>query len=199
MPHLQSGGGFDAEIISDLPGVVTLRVSGHGAKKCFKPEGGGHRWQRIPPTEKRGRTQTSSITVAIIGDSVGGQIEINPHDLRIDTYIGQGPGGQHRQKCATAVRITHIPTGVVSCCENERSRLQNERFAMEQLSARIAQATEQRRLDKENAARRGQIGTGYRGDKIRTIQMQNDRVTNHINGRKCSAKQYLKGHLELIQ
>lgn len=196
---MQSGGVFSAEIVSDLPGIVTIRIAGNGAKKAFKPEAGGHRWQRIPPTEKRGRTQTSSVTVAIISDGKAGEVEWSDKDLRIDTYVGSGPGGQHRNKVATAVRITHLPTGTVVCCENERSQGQNKRFALEQLSTKLAEAEEERHRSKTNSARRGQIGTGYRGDKIRTVQMQNDRVTNHVNGRKCSAKQYLKGNLGLIQ
>lgn len=116
----------------------------------------------------------------------------------MDTYIGQGPGGQHRQKCATAVRLTHIPTGTIATCENERSLNQNKQQAYRVLRARLADLASSKRQADENSARRGQIGTGYRGDKIRTVQMQNDRVTNHINGRQCSAKKYLKGDLEAI-
>lgn len=116
----------------------------------------------------------------------------------MDTYIGQGPGGQHRQKCATAVRLTHIPTGLVATCENERSLNQNKQQAYKVLKARLSGLEATKRQEDENKSRRGQIGSGYRGDKIRTVQMQNDRVTNHINGRQCSAKRYLKGDLEAI-
>ena len=116
----------------------------------------------------------------------------------MDTYVGSGPGGQHRNKTATAVRLTHIPTGVVVTCENERSQGQNKQQAYLALKARLAAANAERVQSERNGARREQIGTGYRGDKIRTVQIQNDRVTNHANGRKCSAKRYLKGELEAI-
>jgi peptide chain release factor 1 len=185
--------------VSDLPGVLTLRFRGPSALRLFGPEGGGHRWQRVPPTEKRGRVQTSSVTVAVLPESSSSKLTVDPSDVREDCYVGSGPGGQHRNKTATAIRLTHIPTGTVVCCENERSQGQNKRQAWAVLSARIASSVAEQRQSKENGARREQIGTGYRGDKIRTVQMQNDRVTNHVTGRKCSAKRYLKGELEAIQ
>jgi peptide chain release factor 1 len=199
MRRLPKGAVFSSEIASDLSGTVVLRVCGEGAGKLFSKESGGHRWQGPSPTEKRGRVHTSSITVAVMGVSEDVIDDIDPADVVVDTFIGQGPGGQHRQKNATAVRMTHIPTGTVVCCENERSLQQNKRFASEALSAKVREAVAAQIQNEQNSARRGQIGTGYRGDKIRTVQLQNDRVTNHLTGRRCSAKQYLKGRLDLIQ
>jgi peptide chain release factor 1 len=190
---------FSSDIVSDLPGVLTLRFTGPSAMRLFGPESGGHRWQRTPPTEKRGRTQTSSVTVAVLPETSFGSLEVSPSDVREDCYIGSGPGGQHRNKTASAIRLTHLPTGLVVTCENERSQGQNRRQAWSVLQARLSSALAEQRQSRENGARREQIGTGYRGDKIRTVQMQNDRVTNHLNGRKCSAKRYLKGDLEAIQ
>lgn len=175
-----------------------MRFSGSGVGSLFAPEAGGHRFQRVPPTEKRGRRQTSSITVAVLGESAA-SAEFDPEDVLYDTYIGQGAGGQHRQKNATAVRATHVPTGTIACCENERSLGQNMRSALAVLKARVQDELTRQRTAEENSERRGQIGTGYRGDKVRTVQMQNDRVTNHLTGRTCSAKRYLKGELEAIQ
>lgn len=163
------------------------------------PEGGGHRWQRVPPTEKRGRTQTSSVTVAVLVESIEVVESVTKAEVREDTYVGSGPGGQHRNKTASAVRLTHLPSGLVVCCQDERSQHQNRDNAYSVLRARLAQIASDGRLERQNSSRREQIGTGYRGDKIRTVQMQNDRVTNHINGRKCSAKRYLRGDLSVIQ
>lgn len=165
----------------------------------FAGEAGGHRWQRVPPTEKRGRVQTSSVTVAVLEESAGGSFHLDWSDVDVGTYVGSGPGGQHRNKVATAVRMTHRDTGLVVTCENERSQDQNKQQAFKVMKARLAEAHAQRQQEERNGSRREQIGTGYRGDKIRTVQMQNDRVTNHITGRKCSAKRYLKGELECIQ
>lgn len=178
---------------------MTLRFSGAGAARAFAEESGGHRWQRVPPTEKRGRVQTSSVTVAVLDESAPVAFDLDWSDIEQDNYVGSGPGGQHRNKTATAVRLTHRPTGVVVCCENERSQGQNKQQAFRALKARLSSAHEEKQQSRRNGARREQIGTGYRGDKIRTVQMQNDRVTNHVNGRKCSAKRYLRGELEAIQ
>lgn len=198
-PAPPSGAAFSAEIVSDLPGVLVWKFTGAGARRLFAPEAGGHRWQRVPPTEKRGRTQTSSVTVAVLGASSDAAQDIDRADVRVETYRGTGPGGQHKNKTATAVRLTHRPTGVVVKCESERSQGQNKRLAFEELAARVQAIASERATARKNSRRRDQIGTGYRGDKIRTVQSQNGKVTNHTNGRKCSLNAYLKGRLDLVQ
>lgn len=139
------------------------------------------------------------MTVSVLADSGEPSADFHESDCSFDTYIGRGPGGQHRQKNATAVRVTHLPTGTVVTCESERSMRQNKREALRVLRSRLQEGARVAAENAENATRRDQIGTGYRGDKVRTVQMQNNRVTNHTNGRKCSAKEYLKGRLEMIQ
>lgn len=198
-PRLLRGAVFSYEIVSDLPGVLVWRFKGNGAVSLFEPEGGGHRWQRVPPTEKRGRTQTSSVTVAVLPESQSSSVNLDRGDVHIDTYVGSGPGGQHRNKTATAVRLTHRPSGLVVTCENERSQGQNKAQAFAELEARLSAAASEKAQQRANSERREQIGTGYRGDKIRTVQEQNGKVTNHINNRKCSLKNYLKGNLKAIQ
>lgn len=190
---------FSSDIVSDLPGVIVWRFKGKGARKLFEPEGGGHRWQRVPPTEKRGRTQTSSVTVAVMPEVDHATIDLNRGDVDIDTYVGSGPGGQHRNKTATAIRLTHRPSGLVVTCENERSQGQNKMQAFAVLESRLASMERDKAQQRENSTRRDQIGTGYRGDKIRTVQEQNGQVTNHVRNRRCDLKRYLKGDLEAVQ
>lgn len=179
--------------------MLVWRFRGNGATNLFEPEGGGHRWQRVPPTEKRGRTQTSSVTVAVLSEGGGQSVAMDRSEVDVDTYVGSGPGGQHRNKTATAVRLTHRPTGLVVTCENERSQGQNKAQAFAELEARLSARARAAAEHAANSNRREQIGTGYRGDKIRTVQEQNGKVTNHLTNRKCSLKAYLKGDLSAIQ
>lgn len=198
-PSTRAGGPFSAEILTDTPGLLCWRFLGSTATDSFSRESGGHRWQRVPPTEKRGRVQTSSVTVAVLPGDAGAISGVDRGDVSVDFYVGQGPGGQHRNKTATAARLVHIPTGIVACCENERSRHQNERYAWDVLCARVQQHLSAQQHGRVNGARREQIGTGYRGDKIRTVQEQNGKVTNHLTGRTCSLKTYLRGDLDAIR
>lgn len=159
----------------------------------FRDEPGGHRWQRVPPNEKRGRVHTSTITVAVLPEATEAQVYLDPRDLDTDTCRGSGPGGQYRNKTESAVVIRHIPSGLVVRCESERSQHQNRATALALLRSRLWEAA-QAKLDGGLAAmRRGQVGSGMRGDKRRTIRVQDGTVTDHVTGRRWTFRLYERG------
>lgn len=175
-------------------GFALLRVSGAGAARAFGDEGGGHRWQRVPPNDKRGRVQTSTITVVVLPEPTPLEVVIDPRDLEWSTCRASGDGGQHLQKTESAVQLRHRPTGIAVRCESERSQHQNRATALAVLRARIlARATEERRA-RRDAERRAQVGSGERGDKRRTIRAQDGVVTDHVSGRRWSYRDYERGH-----
>jgi len=178
------------------PGYICIKVTGEGVTKSFKNESGGHRWQRVPPTEKRGRVQTSTITVAVLEEMPGIKVDIHDRDIEITIARGSGKGGQHRNVTDSAVQVKHIPTGIIVRCESERSQHQNKEQAMSVLRQRIHQRVTSKMAGDVNDARRGQVGSGMRGDKVRTIRVRDDMVTNHINGRCMSYKRYSQGFIE---
>ena len=167
---------------SDLGGYreVIVRLVGNGAYSKLKFESGGHRVQRVPATETQGRIHTSACTVAVLAEpDEAVAVQINPADLRIDTYRASGAGGQHINKTDSAVRITHIPTGIVAECQDDRSQHRNKAKALQVLSARIQEKDRSERAAKDAAARKGLIGTGDRSDRIRTYNFPQGRLTDH--------------------
>lgn len=180
--------GYKTEIINanetELGGFkeISFMINGEGAYSKLKFESGVHRVQRVPETESQGRIHTSTVTVAVLPEAEDVELEINPADLQIDTFRSSGAGGQHINKTESAIRITHIPTGVVVECQDERSQYKNKDKAMKVLKSRLLQAKREEQEDSIAAERKQQVGTGDRSERIRTYNYPQGRVTDHRIG-----------------
>lgn len=198
--------GWMVEIVSSSEGEqggykeVIARLSGTQVYAWLKFESGAHRVQRVPETEAQGRIHTSTCTVAVMPEiEEVGEIEIKPDDLRIDTYRASGAGGQHVNRTDSAVRITHLPTGVVVECQDERSQHKNRARAMSVLKAKLLQAERDRQRAEQAATRRSLIGTGDRSERIRTYNFPQNRITDHrINVTLYQLEDMMEGHLDPI-
>lgn len=176
---------------------VTFSVSGQGAYSRFKFESGVHRVQRVPETESQGRIQTSAATVAVLPEVEEVEVDINQNDLRIDVFRAGGPGGQCVNTTDSAVRITHLPTGIVVSCQDEKSQFKNKDKAMKILRSRIFEAMEAKRHSEIADARKSQIGSGDRSERIRTYNFPQSRITDHrINLTLYKLEQVLNGSLD---
>ena len=197
---------WQIEILSESPGEhggykeIIARIIGHGAYSRLKFESGAHRVQRVPETESQGRIHPSAATVAILPevDEIE-SIEINPADLKVDTFRASGAGGQHVNKTDSAIRLTHLPTGIVVECQDERSQHKNRARAMSLLAARLLNAQREKQKAEETETRRSLVGSGDRSDRIRTYNFPQGRVTDHrINLTLYKLDEIIAGNLDSL-
>lgn len=175
---------------------ITFLVRGKGCQAALKHEAGGHRVQRVPPTEKRGRRQTSTVTVAVLPEAQEVELRLRDSDLRFETYRAGGPGGQHQNKTDSAVRVTHLPTGI-QAASTMKSQKENKKLALAVLRSRLLEAKLSKVTEKRNSRRSEQIGTGMRGDKRRTYNFKANRVTDHVTNKTVrDVKGVLRGNLD---
>ncbi len=173
-------------------------MEGTGAHAAFRNESGGHRWQRVPPNDKRGRVQTSTVTVAVLPEAVETELLLDPRDVEVRTTKGTGPGGQHRNTTESCVVLTHRPSGLTIRVDGERSLHRNKALAFSLLRTRLLEAERASRASAENSLRRAQVGSGMRGDKRRTIRCQDGMVVDHVLGTRMRLERYLKGEVDRL-
>ena len=171
--------------------------SGLNVKKIFQNEVGNHRWQRVPPTERKGRVHTSSITVAILQENEYKEVELRPDEYRLETTRGSGPGGQHRNTTDSTVVITHIATGI-KVVRNGRCQHKNKEEGLVEMKKRVNEFYRTGHDNANSEERRNQIGEGSRGDKRRTYRVKDDIVIDHITGKTANLKDILRGKINLL-
>ena len=196
--------GWNLEVQNTSPGEkglkeITFAIRGKNVYKFMQFEAGTHRVQRVPETEAKGRIHTSAVTVAVLPEVEDMEVEVKDDDLRVDTYCASGAGGQHVNKTASAVRITHLPTGIAVACQDERSQHKNRARAMKILRSRIYEKTVADRKAKEDSLRKNMIGSGDRSEKIRTYNYPQSRVTDHrVNVSWHNLTDIMNGHMEEV-
>jgi peptide chain release factor 1 len=197
--------GWQVEVVSESPGEaggykeVIARIVGHGAYSKLKFESGGHRVQRVPATETQGRIHTSAATVAVMPEAEASDIQINPAEVRVDTFRASGAGGQHVNKTDSAVRLTHLPSGIVVECQDARSQHKNREQAWRVLASRLKQKQRSEEAAKQASERKSLIGSGDRSDRIRTYNFPQGRVTDHrINLTLYKIDQIMDGDLSEV-
>lgn len=186
---------FEVELLEERIGFICFRAKGKEANRLFANEAGGHRWQRVPETERRGRVQTSTITVAVLPEAKQHEVIIREQDLEWFTRRGSGPGGQHRNKTESTVDLVHKPTGIKVTADS-RSQHENRATALEILRAKLLDNQRQSGILERNRERKAQVGCGMRGDKRRTIRVQDNQVTDHELGRCIPYKEYARGNFD---
>jgi len=203
--HYADKQGWKTELLSESRGnvggykEVIASISGDKVYSKLKYESGVHRVQRVPQTETQGRVHTSTITVAVLPEADEVDVKLNPADLRIDTYRSGGAGGQHVNKTDSAVRLTHIPTGLVVACQDEKSQIKNRAKAMKIMYARLLALEEEKHRKEASSARLAQIGTGDRSERIRTYNFPQSRITDHRIGLTIhQINEVLEGKLEIL-
>jgi peptide chain release factor 1 len=187
---------FSCDIVDQRPGYLVFETIGKGAWGSFKKESGGHRWQRVPPSEKHGRRHTSTVTVAVFPMIEESAFELNDADIEEEAILGTGPGGQARNKTANVIRATHKPTGITVRASESRSQWSKRQAARRLLESRVASWRAAETHEGVSQDRREQIGTGQRGDKVRTIRLQDGHVIDHRSKKRTTTTRYLKGHIE---
>jgi peptide chain release factor 1 len=192
------GGSFDVELLERSSGFICFLVKGKCAGLIFAHESGGHRFQRVSPTEKRGRVHTSTITVAVLPcETNSSAARLSEKDLEWSVCRSGGSGGQHVNKTNTAVQLKHIPTGMMVRVES-RSQYQNKQLALDILYAKLNANKKIAEKSSRDLMRRGLVGSGQRGDKIRTIAIQHDSVHDHLTNKRCSYKRYARGDFDWL-
>ena len=193
---MRCGGVFDLDVVTQRSGFIEFSVRGRGAAAAFASESGGHRVQRVPPTEKRGRVHTSTITVAVLDPSVRTPVQptFDEADCTLERYKG-GKGGQHQNKHANNVRLTHRPSGATVQVEGRHFH-KNRDKAYKLLMAKLQAAAREAARAAQSAHVAAQVGTGMRGDKVMTAALQRDTVVHHVTGKTTTAKRYLRGHVD---
>jgi len=198
-----TGRGWQVALIdlqeTGLKGIkeAVMEIRGRGAFGWLRYESGVHRVQRVPVTESQGRIHTSTATVAVLPEADDVEIDIKESDLKVDTYRASGAGGQHVNKTSSAIRMTHMPTGIVVTCQDQRSQLQNKEKALKVLKAKLYQVEQERLFSERTENRRSQVGTGERSEKIRTYNFPESRITDHRIGKKVhNLEGFLAGEIE---